>query len=115
MIPKRRIRQRVGIRSRPQIRCASHLQWVRGFVCAAHQSGECEGRTEAHHAREGANGGMGLKPDDTTAVPLCAFHHAEIHRIGWQSFEKRHRLDLSELARKLEATSPHRSKWKEIE
>lgn len=113
MIPKMRKRPRMGVRQPSQIRCAGHLQWVRRHACcidgkAGHQ---CVGKIVAHHAREGADGGMGLKPSDSTTVPLCDMAHGIVHQIGWQSFEARYGVDLSKIAAELWRVSPHRIKW----
>ena len=86
---------------------------MRGFVCAAWASGECEGRIEAHHLRENGAGGTGIKPPDWMAVPLCAKHHGAGHAMGWKSFEAKYKVDLSAEAEKLAKVSPHRSEWME--
>lgn len=93
----------------------SHLAWVRGFLCAAHAAGECEGKTEAAHLRSGLpaefRGGTGQKPDDRFAWPACTKHHAEQHRIGEASFQAKYGLNLLALCEKLAATSPHKKSW----
>lgn len=119
MIPKRRTRPKMNVRESSVIRCASHLQWVRGHCCAIAERKvdhigwwhKCEGQIEAHHVREGANGGTGLKPDDSTAVPLCSRAHADGHARGWQTFEKTWGVDLDKLAAELWAKSPHRIRY----
>ena len=72
----------------------------------------CSGKMHAHHCREGANGSMGKKPDDSTAVPLCEVAHAEIHNVGWRTFEARYGVDLSALAADIWRTSSHGIKWR---
>ena len=114
MILAKRKRPKMDVRQDDTIRCQGHLAWVRqSFVCAInHIPGhECSGRMHAHHCREGANGGMGKKPDDSTAVPLCDLAHAEIHNTGWKSFEKKYGVDLSALAGKLWRLSSHSMKF----
>ena len=37
------------------------------------------GPSEPHHVRLGHNGGMGRKPDDSRALPLC--HECHIHNL----------------------------------
>jgi hypothetical protein len=107
---KRRKREPFGIREPEQIRSPGHLAWVRGHECCiAGKSGHaCEGRMEAHHVREGSNGGMGLKCDDSEAVPLCAEGHALGHRIGWQTFQRSFLVNLPGIAADLWKRSPHR-------
>ncbi len=99
------------------IRCPGHLKWVRGHECSIagkqHDWVEldsrtvysvlhvCEGKIEAHHVREGNGGGMGLKPDDSSAVPLCSAAHKRGHETGWQTFEKEWSVDLSAIAAEL--------------
>lgn len=73
----------------------AHLEWVRGLPCSV---AGCMNAAHAHHVRTAANSGMGLKPDDKEAVPLCAAHHAEGHRIGWRSFEVKYNVDLKATA-----------------
>jgi len=48
----------------------------------------------AHHTTS-----RGARGSDQTCVPLCATHHAEGHRIGWKSFEKRHGVNLKARAK----------------
>lgn len=113
MIPAKRKRPPMGVRQDDTIRSRGHLAFCRTFVCAInHIPGhECSGRMHAHHCREGGNGGMGKKPDDSTAVPLCDLAHAEIHNTGWKTFEKKYGVDLSALAAKLWRISSHSKKF----
>lgn len=113
-LPKRRKPEKLGVREEPQIRNASHLQWVRGHDCScaaiAHTRACCEGRIEAAHVRTGTDGGMAVKPSDCWVVPLCNFHHGLQHRIGEPEFERRHSIDMKKIAAALWAKSPHRHK-----
>ena len=97
MIPKRRVRPKMGVRVSSRIRCTSYLQYVRGRACLA-EGPSCFGDPEAHHVRENGNAGTGIKPPDSDAVPLCAGHHAELHRVGAKTFESRHGCDLDKQA-----------------
>jgi hypothetical protein len=132
---RRRKRTRMGLRESGVIRCPSHLKWVRGCECAIAGKPSwlqriinavvewfrgpehvCEGKIEAHHVREGDHGqGMGQKPDDSSAVPLCSAAHQLGHTKGWKTFEAMYRVDLSALAEKLWAQSPHRKVWEQRE
>ena len=60
------------------------------------------------HVRAGTNGGIGLKPGDFWTISLCRNCHSEQHRMGEQSFEKRHGIDMKELAREFVKASPKR-------
>lgn len=118
----------MGVRESSVIRCPGHLQWVRGCECVieglqpdgvplgdsrwnAHHI--CEGKIEAHHVREGDHGhGMGLKPDDSSAVPLCSAAHKRGHDMGWKTFERMWLVDLSDVAADLWKASPHGQKYR---
>ena len=43
--------------------------------------------------RTGTDGGVGVKPGDRYAVPLCTACHARQHRIGELSFWSARRID----------------------
>lgn len=80
---------------------------------------ECVGPIEAAHLRLGVPaheaGGTGLKPHDKWTFPACERHHAEAHRIGEATFQKRYDIDLRKACERLAATSPHRWRWEEPE
>lgn len=94
-----------------QIRSPGHLAWVRGHCCAA-ESEACHGKIQAAHVRTGTDGGMGVKPSDRYAIPLCAGHHGEQHQCGETTFEQRHKINMLQLADDLWARSPHGRKWR---
>lgn len=98
----------------PQIRCPSHLAWVRGHVCAldAKNRRDCLGKIQAAHVRIGTDGGMGVKPSDSFAIPLCDHHHAEQHAIGEQSFERKYGISMLKIANDLWRQSPHGKRWR---
>lgn len=108
MIPKRLKRSKMGLRDSSVIKCAGHLKWVRGHECCiagvfgTSDIHRCFGRMEAHHSTtRGAGGG------DETAVPLCTAAHSIGHAIGWETFERRFRVDLEKIAAELWKQSPH--------
>jgi hypothetical protein len=109
---RRRKKQPMGVRESSVIRSPSHLRWTRGLCCLIEgRAGHvCEGRMEAHHVREGSNGGMGLKCDDSEVVPLCALAHRTGHDIGWITFQQRYSVNLQAAAAECWAKSPHRLK-----
>ena len=75
-----------------------HLAFVRQLPCVA-----C-GRaapSEAAHVRTGTDGGVGMKPADRYAVPLCAACHAKQHRIGELTFWSALRIDPLNVALRL--------------
>lgn len=83
-----------------------HLAWVRLQPCVVEQL-FCDGPMHAHHVRSAKNAGTGCKPADTSTVPLCAFHHAELHRNGVQTFDAEHGVCLKDLAKQMAEQSPH--------
>lgn len=94
-------------------RVPGHLQYVRGFACVVD---DCQQRAEAHHIKVGLPSdethGTGMKGHDKWTVPLCRFHHAEIHN-GHKKFVNKYRLDLLAAAERLWQGSPHRRKHEE--
>src|SRR6516164_904743 len=82
-----------SLRSRVQ-----HLAFVRQLSCVA-----C-GRaapSDAAHVRTGTDGGVGMKPGDRYAVPLCTTCHAKQHRIGELAFWSARRIDPLNVALRL--------------
>ena len=67
-----------------------HLAFVRQLPCVA--CGKAA-PSEAAHVRTATDGGVGVKPADRYAVPLCATCHAKQHRIGELSFWSALRID----------------------
>lgn len=70
----------------------AYLAWVRTQRCCVFRicvlpgmgtylnvlpSKVCEGEVHAHHA--GRRPGIGMKADDSTAIPLCRRHHRQWH------------------------------------
>lgn len=97
----------VSVREPDAGNCPSHLAWIRKMPCAV-RGHDCRGPVHAHHVRENSGGGTSMKPSDAWAVPLCGEgHHAELHRIGAQSFAAKHDIDLRALAIRLASLSPH--------
>jgi len=110
-LPRRR--KKANTDKSGDVRSHGHLQFVRGFECSASESdsGSCSGKIEAHHIRVGSNAGADRKPGDDKTVPLCSFHHTQFHNMGHHSFERRHKLNLSDIARAIWSASRHRIKW----
>jgi hypothetical protein len=98
-------------------RSQAHCSFVRGHECCVPG---CAGRPiEVAHVRRGSGAGMGQKPDDWNTLSLCRDHHAEQHRLGEGSFEKRHTIDIRALADEFAAKSPRASqirqaKWERL-
>jgi len=79
-------------------RRAQHLAFVRQLPCVA--CGKAA-PSEAAHVRTGTDGGVGVKPGDRYAVPLCAACHAKQHRLGELTFWSALRIDPLNVALRL--------------
>ena len=114
-LPKRRKRQRAGIRPEPQLRCEAHRQFIRGHMCILFQrrGHACWGKTEAAHVRTGTDGGTGVKPSDNFTVPMCSAAHRQQHDIGEAAFEKKWGIDMRAIADGLAKISPALRKLKQ--
>jgi hypothetical protein len=64
---------------------------------------------EVAHVRVGSSAGVGQKPDDWNAISLCRDCHAEQHRLGERTFEKRYGMNMAEMAEQFAKASPKRS------
>lgn len=116
-LPKRRTRPRMMVKESAVIRCPQHLKWIRGLECATcaspivkrfgavcHYAGH---KIEAAHVRTKTDGGIGMKPGDNWAIPLCHDHHRQQHDIGEPAFESIYSLDMKKIAAELWLSSPH--------
>jgi hypothetical protein len=87
-------------------RCSpAHRAWIRRHHCSV--PGCTSTPIECAHVRSGTDGGIGLKPSDKWAISLCRDHHREQHQLGEREFQKRHRIDLHDLALEFAKRSPH--------
>jgi hypothetical protein len=91
----------------------AHLGHVRKHACVNCGS---VANIEAAHVRMGSGAGVGQKPDDFRAVPLCGGAqgcHAEQHRCGepsfWRLYEGLNGHDVEEVIDELIRTSPRRA------
>lgn len=64
-------------------RNASYLEFIRQLPCIACST---QAGVQAAHVRMAGDGGIGLKPSDYRAVPLCARCHGEQHQHGEATF-----------------------------
>jgi hypothetical protein len=75
-----------------------HLAFIRLLPCAA--CGKAA-PSEAAHVRTGTDGGVGMKPADRYAIPLCTTCHAKQHRLGELTFWSALRIDPVNVALRL--------------
>jgi len=75
-----------------------HLAFVRQLPCVA--CGKAA-PSDAAHERTGTDGGVGVKPSDRYAVPLCSVCHAKQHRLGELTFWSALRIDPLNVALRL--------------
>ena len=96
------------VRNKPRLRSPAHREWVREHRCCVPA---CQLMPiECAHVRTAATAGMGMKSSDAFCLSLCRDHHAEQHRLGEQTFQKRHGINMTALAREFYERSPHRGK-----
>ena len=79
-------------------RRVQHLAFIRLLPCVA--CGKAA-PSEAAHIRTGTDGGVGMKPGDRYAVPLCTTCHAKQHRVGELTFWSALRFDPLNVALRL--------------
>ena len=103
MTPTLRKRPKMMVKEATVIRAPNYLAFVRRHNCTCVEVDPtgCEGEIEAAHVRRGTDGGVGMKPSDCYALPLCSSHHRDQHSIGEPSFEKRHRFSMRDVADRL--------------
>lgn len=58
---------------------AAHKESLLSRPCAL-AGPHCNGDVVVHHVRTANNSGTGIKPPDWYGVPLCHFHHDDVHR-----------------------------------
>ena len=65
-----------------RIKSKRHLEYVaKQRCCLTFSSDWCRGNVQAHHLLKPYEGkrGMGMKASDNNVVPLCYYHHAQLH------------------------------------
>jgi len=65
----------------------AYLDFIRRRPCCVCQY---DRGCDPHHLKTRATGGS-----DYTVIPLCRFHHTQIHTWGLSKFEDRNLIDLS--------------------
>ena len=104
MLPPRRKPQRSGILREVRREWPRHRAFLRRHQCCV--PGCTFLPIEVAHVRSAGNSGVGLRPGDWSAVPLCHDHHREQHQIGLPAFEARYGIDLAALAVEFARRSP---------
>jgi hypothetical protein len=79
-------------------RRVQHLAFIRLLPCVA--CGKAA-PSEAAHIRTGTDGGVGMKPGDRYATPLCTACHTKQHRVGELTFWSALRFDPVNVALRL--------------
>jgi len=98
-------------------RFPTHLSWLRKRRCllVGNAGHVCSGRMEASHSDADGSKGMGLKSCDFTAVPLCSAAHAELHKLGLETWQAKYRINHAKAGRDYGALSPHKARWAHVE
>jgi hypothetical protein len=93
-------------------RSQAHCNFVRSHGCCAPL---CGGRPiEVAHVRIGSGAGVGQKPDDWNTISLCRECHAEQHRLGERTYERKYGIDLAQIAAEFAKASPKRHEIEQI-
>lgn len=69
------------------LRNKKHLMELTELPCMFCSAEPC---WEAHHIRKGTDGGMGKKPSDCWAIPVCVICHGLIHTKGEITYYAKH-------------------------
>lgn len=78
-----------------------YLAWIRTRPCTIQP---CDSKSiHAHHVRVEGHGGIGTKPDDSRAIPLCPLTHRSYHDIGRNDFERWFQIELETEIKRLNA------------
>jgi hypothetical protein len=74
-----------------------HIQRVAQLPCCV-----CgQEPVQVHHIIGRGLRGMSQKSSDYFAIPLCPFHHDNLHRNGWREWEQMHGSQVDHAARTL--------------
>ena len=91
------LRRRGRARFRGYERNEPYRQWVRQHGCLLAGQHECWGLIEFCHVTSRGAGDV----DEGNGFPACSRGHAEQHRIGIKSFERRYGVELRRVAQEL--------------
>jgi len=81
---------------RKRIKDKAYLTWIRELPCLF-----CGGVSEPHHVPPESEASVGLKTDDTRALPFCYRHHQEYHNRGRHTFEQKYQINYEYLIERL--------------
>lgn len=56
---------------------------------------------QVHHIIGRGMRGMGQKSSDMFVIPLCPYHHDQLHRNGWREWEQIHGSQIDHAANNL--------------
>jgi hypothetical protein len=93
---------------KPRLKSTAHRDWVRQHHCSV--PGCQLMPIEVAHVRTAATAGVGMKSSDAFTLSLCREHHAEQHRTGQDTFERKHGFRMVAKAQEFFRASPHRHK-----
>lgn len=84
--------------SKETYRSKIYLDFVKELKCTVsasfalvHASKRCQGQIIPHHTE---TGGVGMKGDDLSCIPLCNVHHSELHNNGVKTFSDKYSIDI---------------------
>ena len=77
----------------PVGRCEAYLAWVRTLPCRCCNRWPTADRANEAHHRIGHGRCSTTKVSDFEVMPLCLECHANLHRMGWDAWEKSYDID----------------------
>jgi hypothetical protein len=116
MLPKRKKRERMGVRELNPYDIQGHRSFVKRYECSVKDKvpgHECWGVIDPHHYKTvGAHG-----QDDRNCVPLCRGHHSLLDSPGWSQkrLEEIAKVSFEKIAADLwKADTYHRRKFEDV-
>jgi len=88
----------------------TYLNWLKTQPCANPRCEGFGGDVVPAHQRILGNGGVGLKPPDEDALPLCTNCHHKEHQGAVTFWDCKDKTETKELVRKLQ--KKHLARWK---
>jgi len=77
----------------------ARVAWVKAQPCLVGPNGKCAGDIENHHVK---TGGGSRRSDARFIVPICQYHHQQLHIIGRRTFEIFYNVHLETAAAQCE-------------
>jgi hypothetical protein len=97
ILGRKPMRQAKSPQRKGPVRDEAYKAWVRTLPSLV------SGLTPCEACHTGNDGGMSMKANDYSCVPLTWFEHREYHQVGKRAFERKYRVSFAAAARRLNA------------